>query len=62
MRNIRAHEYGVVDHAIVWAVVDSRLTALARNWQGSSASHDSPTLEWSSEPGQRHMAVAGIRS
>ncbi|WP_131940655.1 MULTISPECIES: HepT-like ribonuclease domain-containing protein [Dermacoccus] len=30
MRNIRAHEYGVVDHAIVWAVVDSRLTALAQ--------------------------------
>lgn len=62
MRNILAHEYRVVNREIVWSVVDSRLTALARNWQGSSASHDSPTLEWSSEPGQRHMAVAGIRS
>jgi len=56
------HEYGVIDHAIVWAVVDSRLTPLAQNWQGSSVSRDSPTLEWSSEPGQRHMAVTGIRS
>lgn len=24
MRNIIAHEYGVVDHAIVWSVVDTR--------------------------------------
>lgn len=29
MRNIIAHEYGVVDHAIVWAVVDTRLAPLA---------------------------------
>lgn len=29
MRNIIAHEYGVVDHAIVWAVVDARLSPLA---------------------------------
>lgn len=29
MRNIIAHEYGVVDHAIVWAVVDARLAPLA---------------------------------
>ncbi|MCL6422710.1 DUF86 domain-containing protein [Brachybacterium sp. JHP9] len=28
MRNILAHEYGVVDHAIVWSVVDSRLLPL----------------------------------
>ncbi|STD17250.1 hypothetical protein [Dermacoccus nishinomiyaensis] len=30
MRNIRAREYGVVEHEIVWAVVDSRLTPLAQ--------------------------------
>ena len=24
------HEYGVIDHEIVWAVVDSRLTPLAQ--------------------------------
>ena len=30
MRNIRAHEYGVVDYEIVWAVVESRLTPLAQ--------------------------------
>ena len=29
MRNIIAHEYGIVDHAIVWAVVDMRLFPLA---------------------------------
>ena len=29
MRNIIAHEYGIVDHAIVWAVVDMRLSPLA---------------------------------
>lgn len=29
MRNIIAHEYGVVDHAIVWSVVDSRLVPLS---------------------------------
>ncbi len=29
MRNIIAHEYGIVDHAIVWAVVDTRLSPLA---------------------------------
>lgn len=29
MRNIIAHEYGVVDHAIVWSVVDTRLATLA---------------------------------
>lgn len=29
MRNIIAHEYGIVDHAIVWAVVDVRLSPLA---------------------------------
>lgn len=29
MRNIIAHEYGIVDHAIVWAVVDARLSPLA---------------------------------
>lgn len=28
MRNIIAHEYGVVDHAIVWSVVDTRVPAL----------------------------------
>lgn len=26
MRNIIAHEYGAVDHEIVWAVVDARLS------------------------------------
>ena len=26
MRNIIAHEYGIVDHAIVWAVADARLS------------------------------------
>lgn len=29
MCNIIAHEYGIVDHAIVWAVVDVRLSPLA---------------------------------
>ena len=29
MRNIIAHEYGVVDHAIVWSVVDTRVPPLA---------------------------------
>lgn len=29
MRNIIAHEYGAVDHEIVWAVVDARLSSLA---------------------------------
>lgn len=29
MRNIIAHEYGVVDHAIVWSVVQTRLDPLA---------------------------------
>lgn len=29
MRNIIAHEYGTVDHEIVWAVVDARLSPLA---------------------------------
>lgn len=29
MRNVIAHEYGVVDHAIVWSVVESRLPPLA---------------------------------
>lgn len=29
MRDVIAHEYGVVDHAIVWSVVDSRLASLA---------------------------------
>lgn len=28
MRNIIAHEYGVVDHAIIWAVVDTRIASL----------------------------------
>lgn len=28
MRNIIAHEYGVVDHAIIWAVVDTRVASL----------------------------------
>ena len=30
MRNILAHEYGVVDYAIVWAVVTKRLGPLAQ--------------------------------
>ncbi|MBB4735618.1 uncharacterized protein with HEPN domain [Micrococcus cohnii] len=29
MRNILAHEYGVVDHALVWSVVTRRLTPMA---------------------------------
>lgn len=29
MRNITAHEYGVVDYAIVWSVVTTRLSPLA---------------------------------
>ncbi|MDO5698965.1 MAG: DUF86 domain-containing protein [Dermatophilus congolensis] len=29
MRNIIALEYGVLDHAIVWSVVDTRLSPLA---------------------------------
>ncbi|CAM3681326.1 DUF86 domain-containing protein [Micrococcus flavus] len=29
MRNILAHEYGVVDHAIVWSVVTRRLRPMA---------------------------------
>lgn len=29
MRNILAHEYGVVDHAIVWSVVERRLRPMA---------------------------------
>lgn len=29
MRNIIALEYGAVDHEIVWAVVDARLSSLA---------------------------------
>ncbi|WP_181377465.1 HepT-like ribonuclease domain-containing protein [Pseudoglutamicibacter cumminsii] len=29
MRNIIAHEYGTVDHEIVWVVVDARPSPLA---------------------------------
>jgi uncharacterized protein with HEPN domain len=29
MRNIIAHEYGVVDHAIVWSVIDTRVSPVA---------------------------------
>lgn len=29
MRNIIVHEYGVVDHAIVWSVVQTRVAPLA---------------------------------
>lgn len=29
MRNIIAHEYGVVDHAIVWSVVETRVPGLS---------------------------------
>ena len=33
MRNTLAHQYGVVDHAIVWAVVTRRLAPLAAHLQ-----------------------------
>ena len=34
MRNIIAHEYGIVDHAIVWSVVNLRIPVLAESLAG----------------------------
>lgn len=31
MRNVIAHEYGVVDHAIVWSVVEHRVPRLSEH-------------------------------